>query len=144
MRRLLLRQFEVHAAPAHAWEHVARVEAWPTWARHIARVRLHPPGPVGPTTRGQFLLSSHLRTSFAMTEFEPGVHWAWTANFLWLRVRYDHRFEPTPEGTRITFVVEGAGPGVRSLGRLYARNLNAAIPRLIAELDSTQGSPSNS
>jgi hypothetical protein len=140
MRRLLLREFEVHAAAEPSWFHLAQVEAWPSWARHIKRVRLDPPGPVGPSTRGRLVLSNHLRTSFAMTEFEPGVHWAWTGAFLWLRIRFDHRFEPTVEGTRITFTMEGAGFGVRYLGplfaRIYARNLDTAIPRLVAELDS--------
>ena len=63
--------------------------------------------------------------------------------FLWLELGYDHTIEPTDDGTRITFAVDGDGVGIASLGRLfahiYARNLDRAIPRLQAQLAMPEG-----
>jgi hypothetical protein len=59
-------------------------------------------------------------------------------------VIYDHRFEALDAAhTRLTFVVEAEGFGERILGSLFAkvyrRNLEKAIPRLIAEMESQRG-----
>src|SRR5262249_17842921 len=74
-----------------AWEHLARVEAWPSWAKHIQSVTLEPPGKIAPSTVGVFHLANPLRSGwpgpkarFAMTEFAPKSSWKWVAKFLWL------------------------------------------------------------
>src|SRR5262245_51105262 len=109
MRTLLTRTFDVEAAPAAAWAHLERVERWPTWARHIKSVELAPPGPLTATSVGSLRLSNGMRPKFAMTDLVPGTRWEWVGRFLWMRVLYDHRFEPAPGGgTRITFEVKGA------------------------------------
>jgi hypothetical protein len=139
MRRFLERTFEVDAPPGVAWDHLARVERWPTWAKHIRSVTLEPAGPLGPHSAGVIRLANRITSRFAMTAFEPGRRWTWAGKFLWLRVSYDHRFEPTARGgTRIAFTVDGGGFGSGSLGRLFAKayagNLDRAIPNLVAEL----------
>lgn len=139
MRTLLTRTFEVEAAPAAAWAHLERVERWTSWAKHIRSATLEPPGPLTPTSRGTFKLSNGIKTSFSMTDLVPGRRWRWAGTFLWLRVGYDHLLEAAPGGgTRVTFVVEGEGLGLGSLGRLfarvYAKNLDVAIPNLVEEL----------
>jgi hypothetical protein len=55
-------------------------------------------------------------------------------------VIYDHRFEALDaEHTKLVFVVEAKGFGESILGRLFAwiyrRNLERAIPLLIAEME---------
>jgi len=140
MRRFLERTFDVDAPPDRVWAHLTDVARWPSWARHIRSARLEPRGPLGPSSRGEFVLSNGLRTTFAVTAFEPGRRWLWRGPFLGLRVDYDHVLDPLPLGrTRVGFTVDGEGFAVGVLGRLfaavYARNLDRAIPRLVAELD---------
>jgi hypothetical protein len=138
--RLLVRTFDVAAPVERAWAHLPRVERWPTWAKHIRSVERSGPAELGPGSEGAIRLANGIRSRFRMTDWEPGRRWAWTGRFLWLRVFYDHRFEAIPGGTRITFDVHGGGVGAGVLGPLfagiYAKNLDAAIPNLVAELAS--------
>ena len=137
---LLRRQFVVRVPLAVAWDRLARIAEWPSWARHIRRIDLDPPGPVTPGSKGRIRLRNGIRSAFRVTEHEPYRHWAWTGPFLGLAVRYDHRFEPVDErSTRLVWIVEAEGFGVTALGRLfaavYARSLDRAIPRLVAEME---------
>src|SRR5262245_24562895 len=93
MLTLLSREFTVDLPPEQAWQHLARVEHWPSWARHIKRVVVTPPGEVGPKSTGVIHLTNGVKSSFTMTEFNPYTNWKWVGNFLWLVVDYDHRFE---------------------------------------------------
>ena len=77
-----------------------------------------------------------------MEQLNEGTNWTWAGPFLWLKVRYDHQFSRIGLGeSEIAFVLEGEGFAVGVFGRLfasiYARNLDRAIPRLIAELETT-------
>ena len=140
-RRLLQRTVEVGLPPEAAWEHLSRVEEWPSWARHLRSARLEPPSPLGPQSRGVFVLGPGIPTRFAMTEWDPPRRWKWHGRFLWLQVGYDHRFESLPGGrTRIVLDVEASGPASGSLGRLFAfvygRNLDRALPLLAREMEA--------
>jgi len=140
-RRLLRRTLDVRAAPDVVWERLARVTEWPSWALHIASARLEPPGPLGPASSGTFVLKPGIPTRFAMTDWEPPRRWRWRGGFLWLDVLYDHRFEPREGGgTRLVLEVEASGPGIATIGRVfaavYARNLDRALPRLALVLDA--------
>jgi hypothetical protein len=144
-RALVRRTLEVALPPSEVWDRLARVEEWPSWARHIRSARLDPPGALGPGSRGVFLLRPGIPARFAMTRWDPPRGWKWRGRFLWLEVGYDHRFEPLPGGgTRIVLEVDGAGFAVGSLGRLfalvYARNLDRALPLLARELGSLPAS----
>ena len=137
---MLVREFEVRVPLAEAWGFLARVEDWPSWARHIRRIDLRPPGALTESSTGVVVLKNGIRSSFTMCELVPGRSWAWEGAFLWLRIRYDHRFEQLDaRRTKIVFRIEGDGPGVGSLGRLfaaiYARDLDRAIPRLVEALE---------
>ena len=70
-RLLLRRTLDVAAPPDRAWAHLARVESWPSWARHLRSARLEPAGPLGPGSRGVFVLKPGVPTRFAMTDWEP-------------------------------------------------------------------------
>lgn len=123
-----------------AWDHLAKVESWPSWARHIKRVELTPPGPLTPRSEGKIHLTNGVRSTFRMEELDPGVSWKWAGPFLWLTVHYDHRFRSLgPNESEVTFSLDGEGPGAGIFGRLfaaiYARNLDRAIPRLVQELE---------
>jgi len=143
MRTLLERDFVVTASLEEAWDHLARVEEWPSWAQHIKSARLKPRGELSSTSQGVFILAGGVRSSFRMTEWDPPRRWVWVGSFLWLTVEYVHSFEPVdPEHTRLIWTVNAKGFGISTLGRLFARiynsNLNRAIPLLIAELESQE------
>src|SRR5262249_21082463 len=107
MTMLLSRQFTVDRPLEQAWQHLARAERWPTWAKHIRQVELQPPGEVGPNTTGRLTLSNGVKSALTMTEFNPQRNWKWVGRFLWLTVSFDHRFEElNPMQTKLTWIVE--------------------------------------
>ena len=135
----LNRRFEVACSSELAWQHLARVERWPSWARHIKSIEVLPAGEIGPDTTGVIRLRNGIRSSFVMRKWNPGRNWFWSGKFLWLRVDYDHVFEAAgADKTTVSFVIEVEGFASGSLGRLfrliYAHNLDRAIPHLIEEL----------
>jgi hypothetical protein len=140
MITLLQREFTVAIPLQRAWDHLARISQWPSWAAHIKKIELQPPGEPGPHSTGIIHLANGIKSAFRMTEFNPPRNWTWVGPFLWLTVTYDHRFESLDaEHTKLIWVVEAEGFGVSLLGRLFAkiyrRNLEKAIPLLIAEME---------
>jgi hypothetical protein len=140
MRWLVRRAFEVAVPAQRAWDHLATPSAWPSWAKHIRSIETTPPGPIGPETEGLIRLTNGVRSRFRMTELVPPERWTWVGRFLWLRIRYDHVFERIDASrTRIRFEVGVSGLGSGSLGRLFAaiyeKNLDRAIPNLVAEME---------
>ena len=138
-RVLLSREFVVSAPFDRVWTELAAVERWPTWARHIRSVRLDPRGALRSDTVGTLLLAGGVTSTFRMVELHPGRSWRWEGGFLWLWISYDHVFTAVDEGrTRVRFDVAAEGFAVGTLGRLFAaiygRNLDRAIPRLVALL----------
>lgn len=143
MPTLINRAFVVDVPLETAWHHLARVEAWPSWAKHIKAVELTPAGEVIPQSKGALHLRNGLTTTFQMQEFRPCEHWKCVGLLLWLTIYYDHPFTAlTSQRTQLTFLVTVEGWGTPLFGRLFAaiynRNLNIAIPRLITELHTLQ------
>jgi hypothetical protein len=137
--QLVAREFTVDVSIDRAWDHLARVEQWTSWAKHIKRVTLEPSGPLTETSAGAFRLAGGARSTFRMEVYEPRQRWQWVGRFLTIQVHYDHRFEPLDsDHTRLIWTVAAEGAGSATLGRLfgaiYARNLDRAIPNLQAEL----------
>jgi hypothetical protein len=142
MVTLLQREFTVGIPLQRTWDHLSRVEQWPSWAHHIKKIELHPPGELGPESTGVIHLSNGMKPAFRMTEFNPPRNWKWVGPFLWLTVIYDHQFEEqVAEHTKLTWIVQATGFGAGILGRLFARiyrgNLERAIPLLIAEMNAS-------
>jgi|SRR5688572_4989003 len=147
MKRVVDRTFTVRAPLEAAWEHLGRVEEWPSWAGHIRHATIEPRGPLGAGSRGTFILSNGVRTTFTMVEFHPHRSWTWTGSFLGASIHYDHIFEAVaPSETRIRFTVDSAGGMTPLLGGIfgwiYRRNLERAIPRLVAEIEALSGASS--
>jgi hypothetical protein len=150
MITLLRREFTVKLPLEKAWRHLARVEEWPSWAKHIRRVEMQPPGELGPESRGRLHLKNGVKPGwpgssvvFTVTEFKPYHSWKWVAGFLWLTCHYDHRFEElNPTQTRFTWVIEAEGFGKSVIGRLFARiyrkDLDRAIPFLVEEMNTSR------
>jgi hypothetical protein len=142
-RPQLRREFTVELPVERAWQHLARLEQWPSWARHITQVEVQSPGNLGPQSAGRLHLSNGLKPVFKVTEFNLYRNWTWVGGFLWLTVRYDHRFEElNPAQTKLTWVVEATGFGVSVLGRLfakiYSKSLDRAIPLLVQEMNASR------
>ena len=139
---LIQREVTVSVPSQWAWDHLARVERWPSWAPHIKQIELHPAGELGPQSTGVIHLTNGMKPAFRVTEFNPPRNWKWIGAFLWLTVIYDHRFESLDaERTRLIFIIEAKGFGASILGRLFAliyrRNLEKAIPLLVAEMNAS-------
>ena len=86
---------------------------------------------------GRIHLRNGIRSTFRVEELRPGRSWKWVGAFLWLTVHYDHQFEAiSADRARLTWTVDAHGLGAHVLGRLfaaiYARDLDKAIPRLVA------------
>src|SRR5262249_383943 len=139
VRELVRRVFTVDVGLDDAWRHLAAVEAWPSWAKHIRRVTLDPPGPLTEKSAGAFTLAGGVRSTFRMESFEPPNAWQWVGRFLTVDVHYDHRFRAIDAAhTELEWTVTAGGFGENSVARvfgaIYARNLDRAIPNLQTEL----------
>jgi len=139
VRELVRRDFSVDVPLQDAWNRLAQVESWPSWAKHIKDVTLEPPGPLTEQSAGSFRLVGGVRSTFRMEVYKPPVRWQWVGRFLTVDVHYDHRFEALDEKhTRLVWTVDAEGLGAGSLGSvfgaIYARNLDRAIPNLQGEM----------
>src|SRR5215208_4101508 len=104
-------------------------------------IEVLPPGELGLQSSGVIHLANSIKSIFRMTEFNPYCNWKLVGPFLWLTIHYDHRFESLNTGqTKLRFVVEAGGLGVNFFGRLFAmiyrRNLEKAIPLLVAKMEN--------
>jgi hypothetical protein len=143
MITLLRREFTVELPRERAWQHLAQIEQWPSWARHIKQIEMQPPGALGPKSAGRLILTNGVKSTFRVTEFNPYRNWKWVGGFLWANVHYDHRFEEvSPTQTKLTFIVEAEGLGVSVIGRvfamIYSKNLDRAIPLLVQEMNGSR------
>jgi len=144
MVMLLRREFTVDVPREQAWQHLARIEQWPTWAKHIKQVELNPADELGPRSTGLLRLRNGVKSAFTMTEFNPPRNWKWAGGFLWFTVYYDHIFEEmSNQQTKLIWIVTAEGLGVSVLGRLFAKiynkNLDTAIPLLVKEMGMRAG-----
>ena len=144
MLTLIKREFVVEVPVRQAWSHLARVTAWPTWARHIRTIEVEPVGDLRLGSKGRIHLRNGIRSEFRVVEFSPYSNWKWVGPFLWLTVHYDHRFEPDGLGrTRLTWIVDAEGLGVSVVGWLFAKvytsSMERAIPHLAVEMTECLG-----
>jgi hypothetical protein len=103
-----------------------------------------PAGKLGPQTTGIMHLSNRMKPAFTVTEFNPPHNWKWIGRILWATIEYDHVFqEVSPEQTRLIWTVGAEGFAVSIFGSLFAKiyqkNLDTAVPLLVAEMNSSKG-----
>jgi uncharacterized membrane protein len=140
-KRVVDESFIVRAPLDFVWNHVARVEEWPSWAKHIRSISISPSGSLSLQTNATLRLSNGVKTSFEMIEFDPPHHWKWAGSFLGAQILYNHIFARKEHGeTLVRFTVDvsgGIGVLVRGIfGSIYRRNLSRAVPLLIAEIEA--------
>ena len=134
---LVERSFEVPIPAVDAWSALADVEAWPTWAPHIAAAHTTPPGPVTAQTSGTFRFRPAGRSRFTMTEFDPPRSWTWSGRAMGALIDYEHRFEPAGHSTRLVWTVRcrgRAGVRARLFAAVYARLIDRAWPQFRASV----------
>ncbi|MFO1096038.1 MAG: SRPBCC family protein [Planctomycetaceae bacterium] len=141
MITLIEREFTVNVGLEQAWDHLARIEQWPSWAPHIKRIELEPSGKLKPRSQGVIHLTNGMKPVFRVTAFHRPQSWKWVGGFLWVRVHYDHQFEALNGAhTKLVWMIEAEGFGATILGRPFAlkyrRHLERAIPRLIREMNA--------
>ena len=140
--RLIERRFTTRAAAPATWTHLAHVETWPSWARHLRRVELHPAGGLSRNSTGRIVLRGGIPTTFRVTRLDAGRSWSWRGHFAGTTLDYDHVVVPHDRraGTDITFTIDGSGRTAPVVGRVFAavygRILDRAIPNLVRELDT--------
>ena len=129
-------EFIVDVPPEDAWQHLARVTQWPSWAKHIKHVELVPAGKLASASKGIIHLKNGMKSTFQMTEFNPHRNWKWVGPFLWLTIHYDHRFEPIGDhNTKLVWNV-----GVTGLGAAILETLCSDLQKKSEESYSELGS----
>ena len=140
MVTLIDREFTVNVSRERAWDYLARLDLWPTWAPHIKHIAPHPQRELGPNSSGVIHPANGMKSTFYMTEFNQYHNRKWVGPSLWLTIHYDHRFESVSSNqTRLRFVLDASGFGVGFFGRLfatiYSRNLEKAILLLVQPME---------
>lgn len=141
MREVLREEVTVDRPDTVAWDHLAALEKWPTWAGHIRRMDPSPPGNLTDSTSVVLHMSNGVRTTMTVTEYEPPRRWVWEGRSFGTLIRFEHRFEPLEDGrTRIWFLAWMGGPlatpGGWWFGRMMRRYFKSAFPKLKAEIEA--------
>ncbi len=141
MREVLREEVTVDRSEQVAWDHLAALERWPSWAAHIKSMAPTPPGNLTGSTSVKMHMSNGMRTTMTVVEYDPPHRWVWEGRSMGTVTRFEHRFEPVEDGrTRIWFLAwmggAFAGPGGWWFGRAMRRYLSRAFPKLKAEIES--------
>lgn len=141
MKAFIRREFIVDKPVDVVWAYFAQIEQWHTWAKHITSITHTPSGELSADSQGALHLKIGVKSTFKMVEFNKPHNWMWVGPFMGLTVYYDHQFEALDdEQTKMTWIVKGEGFASSIIGRLFAvvytRNLNVAVPNLIAEINA--------
>ena len=142
MREVLREAVTVDRSAAVAWNHLAQLERWPTWGRHIRRMTPSPSGALTESTSVILQMRNGAKTTMVVTEFEPPRRWVWEGRSFETLTRFEHQFEPVDGGgTRIWFLAWMSGPIAGPMGWIYGRmmkrNLARGFPKLKAEIEVT-------
>jgi hypothetical protein len=144
MREVVREQVTVDRPDAVAWDHLAALEQWPTWAGHIRRMDPTPPGALTASTSVVLSMRRGPRTTMKVTEYEPPRRWVWEGRSFGTVTRFEHQFERLGDAsTRIWFLAWMGGPlaplGGWWFGRMMKRHLSIALPKLKAEIEERTG-----
>ena len=125
MKRLIDESFEVAEPESLAWDHLAQVENWPTWAKIKSVVRT-PAGPLSIDTQATVPLTNGMTSKFRMIEFAPPRHWKWRGSLLGAQIYYDYVFSEVATGqSGVRFTVDSSGWQVAIFGRNLRKHLSA-------------------
>src|SRR3954468_24166859 len=104
-------RIDVEARGERVWEVLREVERWPEWAPTVTSVRRLDDGPLAVGARVRVEQPRIPATEYVVTELEPGRSFTWVASGPGVRTTARHLLEELgASGTRVTLVVEQAGP----------------------------------
>lgn len=134
-------QVVVERSPSEAWDHLTRLEAWPSWAGHIRAMQPEPAGELTESTTVVLHMRHGPRVRMVVTEYEPPHGWVWEGRSFGTTTRFEHRFDRVAhDRTRIWFLAWMDGPvadlAAWVFGRVMHRNLSVALPRLKSEMEA--------
>ncbi len=142
MREVVREQVMVDRPPQAAWDHLARLAAWPSWAGHILAMDADPPGRLTAHTEVVLHMRAGPRARMVVTDHDPPRSWVWEGDSPGVTTVFEHRFEQVGGGTRIWFLAWMDGPLAPIVGTVFGavmhRNLARALPRLKVEIEGPQ------
>jgi hypothetical protein len=93
---------EIDAPAATVWRLLVDLDAWPRWGPSVRRASVEG-GVLAAGARGKVATTLGFSLDFEITDFEPGVGWAWKVGGI---NATDHRVEPLgPDRCRAGFGV---------------------------------------
>lgn len=142
MSEVVREQVIVDRSPSAAWNHLAHLENWPSWAGHIKRMEPTPRGDLTASTQVILHMRAGPRNKMIVTEYDPPHRWVWEGRSFGVTTRFEHKFEAIDENrTRIWFLAGMSGPlsfltgGL--FGRMMHRYLTRALPKLKSEMEAS-------
>src|SRR5690242_1250185 len=102
---------EIAAAPAKVWAALVDVENWPVWTKSMEKVeRLDREKPFGLGSQARISQPKFYPLVWTVTEFTPGVSFAWEATTRTVLTNADHKIETLPNGnSRVTLSIRQSG-----------------------------------
>ena len=122
---------ESAAAPEAIFARWADVEGWPSWDASLITTTLAGPFAAG-TTGTLHPLGMPEPVAFTLTGVEDGAGFSDETRLGPLVLRFDHRVEPRPGGSRIVVSIEADGPDAEQVGSAVAEDLPESVAALAA------------
>jgi len=122
---------ESSVAPEAVFALWADVEGWPSWDASLVATTLDGPFVAG-TTGTLHPLGMPEPIAFTLTAVEDGAGFADETRLGPLVLRFDHRVEPRPGGSRIVVSIEAHGPDAEQIGPAVAEDLPETVAALAA------------
>ncbi|HXD70519.1 MAG TPA: SRPBCC family protein [Gaiellales bacterium] len=122
---------ESAASPAAIFALWADVEGWPAWDASLIATTLDGPFAAG-TTGTLHPLGMPEPIAFTLTAVEDGAGFSDETRLGPLVLRFGHRVEPRPGGSRIVVAIEAEGPDAEQVGPAVAEDLPESVAALAA------------
>jgi len=103
---------DIAAPPAKIWAAMVDVENWPLWTQSIEKVeRLDKTQPFGLGSEVRIKQPKFPALVWRVTEFEPGVSFAWEAGARGVHTKASHRIQQSGDGkSNVTLGIHQSGP----------------------------------
>jgi hypothetical protein len=122
---------ESAAGPEAIFSLWADVEGWPSWDASLIATTLD--GPFAAGTRGTLHPQGMPEPiAFTLTAVADGAGFSDETRLGPLVLRFDHRVEPRPGGSRIVVSIEADGPDAEQIGPAVAEDLPESVAALAA------------
>jgi hypothetical protein len=109
------------------WELTEDVERWPQLTPTITSVERLDGGPLRLGATARIKQPRQRPAVWTVIELDPPRRFAWATRVFTITMTGSHEIEPTPSGCRNHLAVELTGFGSTVFGKLFGRQLAAAI-----------------